>query len=115
MVGTPRGISTGVLMEMLTGIRCDIAELKAVQESMTASYQQFREAYSTEHVKVVIKAEAAHDRINSLEKRVNDLDMAVRPLIVWGKVFAFIASVLGASIIALIWSIVTNQVTIVIP
>jgi hypothetical protein len=52
------------------------------------------------------------ERLAQIEERVDGLEILVKP---WIRVLSVIAALLGATLIAFIWSILINQVSIVVP
>lgn len=55
------------------------------------------------------------ERIDELKTNLDGLKDSMRPLVSFYKVGIWVASVLGVSIIALIWSLITGQAQLVIP
>lgn len=118
----PITTNQGVLLERLEALRCDIAELRVVVDAQSKDYRDFREAYVKAHARVEGQAEAAHRRLDEheldhvqLEGDVRQLKEQLAPVVMWGKVVAFVGSAVMLSVIALIWSLITGQVHMVFP
>lgn len=117
---TPASPTNAVVIERIESLRSDLAEIKLSVQALSDNYQRFRESYIMEHNKIMSSVEQAHKRIDTLDVDMRKLEGSlaalkeqVQPLCVWGKVAAFIASVLGVSIIGLIWSMITGQVSLI--
>ena len=68
------------------------------------------------------KAEAAHNRLDYVEKRIELLEINIKKitdmmpsLVATNKVLIFIAGALGLSVVGLIWSLIIGQVQLVFP
>jgi DNA repair exonuclease SbcCD ATPase subunit len=107
--------SNEVIIERLTGLKEDLEKLNTVVTCLNENYQGFMTRYVQGHTEVEMKASAAHQRLDRLEPRLEGLEKAVAPLIMANKVIVWIAGVLGLSVIAMIWSVLTHQVQMVFP
>lgn len=105
-------------------MREDIAEIKHDVKSLNERQAEFERHYTGEHVKVAASAEAAHSRLDRLEPRVEKLEESLRcevqrirdalsPLTTQAKLIVWVASALGLSIIALLWSIIIGKAEVV--
>lgn len=118
----PGDASQGVVLERIESLRCDIAELRGAVDVLTRDYRNFREVYVGAHVTLDGKADAAHRRLDDhdkrhvgLEQEVEQLKNQLTPLVLWGKVVAFVGSAVMLSVIALIWSLITGQMRLIVP
>jgi len=109
------GDKTALIMEVLSSIKANLIDLKIGQDALAANYHQFRESYAGEYAKALVRTEEAQKQIDKLEKRMGDLELAVRPLVTWAKIAAWISSGMGLMIMALIWAILTHEVMLVVP
>jgi hypothetical protein len=112
----------GRMEEKVNGIISDLHEIKTSLDKLNLCYQNFQLDYTKAHVIVEQKAEAAHNRIDKhdeelekMKKNIEEMTKAISPLITQSKILAWGASILGASVIALIWGIITHTVVIAIP
>lgn len=111
-----------VILERIEAVKCDLAEVRGMISELTRDYRSFREAYTKENVPLSLQAAAAHRRLDEhkevhakLEVQVEELKKQLTPLVLWGKVVAFVGSAVMLSVIALIWSLITGQVHMVFP
>lgn len=115
--------NTAVLLERIEQVRGDIAELKAVMACFSTDTTTFRQSYIQQHVE--LKAEVgrvseatirAHKRIDDLEKQVQTIGEAVKPLIFQSKILTWAATVIGGAMIlgalSFLWAIATHQIVI---
>lgn len=111
-----------VILERIDAMRADVAELKGLFQQHTATQIAFERESAVVRADHESKLIAAHRRLDDLEKRdkersdqIDALRAAVQPLIYTNKILTWLAVLLGGSIVTLIISIVTHQVTIVVP
>ncbi len=118
-----------VIIERLDSIRGDIGELKAVLTEVNAWRNDFQAHYATAHAELDHKSNRAHLRVDEIERRAGELDRrteenmkairslenAIQPMIYTNRILAWLGGLLGVSMIALIWSIVIGQVSVVFP
>lgn len=116
----PQASNQAVLIERIETLRVDISELKQLMMTHIEAQEQDQRQYLREHAKVEASTVAAHRRLDDLEKLtaglVNDtkaLKDAIQPLIFANKILTWVGVLLGGSVVALIWSIITGQVTLV--
>lgn len=113
--GTNRVGSTEVIQERIASIATDLAEIKGSLKCISAQQTTFEKHYIAEHQKLVSKVEEHDKDIEKLIVQMNALEKAVTPLIAAHRILVWVASAVGLSIIALIWAIVTHQITLGIP
>ena len=118
----PLAESQGIVLERIESLRCDIAELRGAVDVLTRDYREFREVYVGAHVSLEAKAEAAHRRLDEhingqkdLENDVKQLKEQLAPVVLWGKIIGFVGSAVMLSIIALIWSLITGELRLIVP
>jgi hypothetical protein len=87
------------LVQVITDIRNELAEAKRSLGSVQVEHLARRDASVT----IV-------DRVDKLEGRVGGLERAVSPLVFSNKIVVWVATALGGSFVALIWSLITGVV-----
>jgi len=125
----PGGGASALLLQAVESLRCDIQELKAALNKHTDDEHRFRLDYEVRHADVINKASAAHTRMDGLEKittqntadiaknadAISKLDKSIQPLLFQSKIVGWFAITLAISVIGLVWSIITHQVTLTFP
>ena len=109
------GAQLAVLMERTEAIRSDTKEMVAKLKHLEQEMVEFREGYIIGHNEVVSAAKYNTVRLDKIEPRVDKLEGDVAPLKFGMKILSFIGAALGASIVALIWTMITGQVTVIFP
>ncbi len=111
-----------VLLERIENVRCDVQELGGLMRSHVDSQQKFEKDYVQAHTELDTKASSAHLRIDKIETSIatlsaqlGTLEKSVQPLVVMSKMLGWLAMLLGTSIVALIWGILTHQVQLIFP
>lgn len=91
----------------------DIKEINNSVKSLDESQRKFQLDYTEEHERVVNTANSAHKRIDEIytwkadtEKRIKAVEDALIAQRTMNKILVFISSVLGASVITYIWSLI---------
>ena len=102
-------------LEILTRVESGVQTTQATLQSLIVEYQK-------EHIRVVDMATSAHERIDRLEKDVSELTKCVQqmkdliqPVLFVNRILAWVLVAFGVSIIALIFAIITHQVSMVFP
>lgn len=120
--GQPSKNDTAVILERIDSLRDDIAEVKAGMSDVTSWRHEFEKRYEVAHNDIDHKANLAHQRIDEIKLKqeentaqIKALRDAIQPMIYTNKVLSFIGGTLGVSVIALIWAIMTGQVSLVFP
>ena len=118
----PSQISNAVLLEKINNVLKEVGDMAGDIKCNANDFAKFANEYAGAHVKVVERADNAHSRIDELNKRVDALDAAMKkltdsihPLIYTNKILTWLAGVLGVSIVALIWSIITHTLELTVP
>lgn len=111
----PTTPNSAVILERIDNLRADIADLKAQVSCLNESQFRFEKTYVEKHADVLQLASQANHRLDTLEPEVKELADSIKPLVFQSRIIAWLSVALGASVFALIWSIITHQVTIVIP
>lgn len=123
---TPSNATTpnsAVILERIEAVRGDIAEIKNTLACFSTDTTNFRQSYIQQHVE--LKAEVgrvneatirAHKRIDDLEKQVQTIGDAVKPLIYQSKILAWSSSLIGGALIlgalSFIWAVATHSIVI---
>ncbi len=118
----PNQPGNAVLLERIENVRCDVNALTSQIEKHIELRQEFLTAYTRAHTALEEKTLHAHGRIDKIEtqiglltNQVSALEKSIQPLVFMSKVLSWLSVVLGTSIVALIWGILTHQVTLVFP
>lgn len=111
---------TEVILERIERLGEGLREIASTVKEHNERERKFEQEYIKAHAELVNSTNNAHSRIADLkarveanEKAIDELQKAVQPLIQANKILTWLAILLGSSIIALIWMIITHQVTIV--
>ena len=111
-----------VLLERLDTLREDTKEIKQSVNCLDQNYRTFREEYTRGHVQVEASIDSAHTRLDKQEKRieliVNDyktLHELIQPMVFAYRILVGISSILGGSILLLVWLMITGQVQLLFP
>jgi hypothetical protein len=115
-----------VLLERVESLRTDTAEIKRQLEHLTVAFADRGAAHARENERVTNQATAAHRRLDIIEPKVDALEKMFRtdvqslkdligPLRFQASVVTWFGAILGASVITLIWMIITGQVQLVFP
>ena len=104
-----------VILERIDNLRSDIAELKTQVTCINDNQYRFEKTYVERHAEVVTMAEKNKERLDKLEPQVDRLIESIKPWVFQSRIIAWLAGIFGASVIALIWAIITHQVTIAAP
>lgn len=144
MADTPTNTNIRRLEERLNDIAQDVKELRTAIEKLSNGYSGSQMTYTREHaveeqalltskeqragfrleldaIKAAHKLEfdAMKLKVESLEDtntiKFADLAKLLEPLLLQSKIIHWVAAVLGASIIALIWAVLTHSVEIIRP
>lgn len=107
--------SIGVILERINDLRGDMRENKDQLECLSKEIEDFRLLYTSEHQRVAIQSEAAHRRLDEHEKRLKTIEATMPQLVMMGKILTFVGSAVVVSIVGLIWTIITHQVTLIFP
>lgn len=99
----------------LKHIQEDTTDIKACLRKLDKGFSDFKLEYTKEHQVVVNIAEQALGKTMENERKIDKLEQRLAPLIQANKIIAWVGAALGASVMGLIWAIITGQVQIVIP
>jgi hypothetical protein len=95
----------------------DLRDLKVSNAELAQAVRTLAETYKVEHVKVIKDVEAHERRIAALDDpeigKVTTLSKEIVPLMIAYRVMLFIFSILAASVVALIWGMLTHTITMV--
>ena len=118
----PQPTSNAVLLERIENIIEKVDELAGDIRCNNGEFVKFAREYAGAHTQVVNSTEQAHKRIDELKTRMDALELSVKkmtdsihPLIYTNKILTWLAGVLGVSIVALIWSIITHTLELTVP
>ena len=119
---TPTTTSNAVLLERIENVGSKVDDVANTLKEHNQREMAFSERYNVAHSQVVNSTNQAHIRIDDLDKQIkankeaiDQLRQAIQPLIYTNKILTWLAILMGGSIFALIWAILTHTVTIVIP
>lgn len=107
------GDDVGVVLEKISRIRDDIAEIKTAVDDLSDGQEAFVRKSIEEHT-ILGESAKKHDlTIIVHEKRITNLEQAIQPLIVMNKIVAAVGSILVVTIVAFVWALITHQVNVV--
>lgn len=113
------GDETAVLVERLKNVQDDLVKIDRGVCALNEKLSAFERSYLVEHAKVVNRADEAHAkltdhlrRIERLETSFEALSKMIQPLINTNKIVVWIGGALGLSVLGLVWSLLTGQVTL---
>ena len=111
-----------IILERVANLQEDVSGIKTDVGCLNKSYQAFQREYIKESAELSMKAVSSHRRLDvhetrltAIEDQMKEIRNALQPLIFTNKILAFVGVTLGASTIALIWSLVTGKAVMVIP
>lgn len=106
-----------VLLERLSNVQTDVSDIKATVKCIEKRETTFERQYIKENAAVVQRASEAHNRLDSVEqeqktqrKLITDLQKTIQPLVATNKIISWMGGILGASVLLLIWLLITGQV-----
>lgn len=101
----------------LASIEVVLERLNAVRDNVTDIKDTVIEIEKRQHAMIIAaaKVEDHEKRIAEVEKKVEMLWSSVQPVILMSKILGVVGTILAGSVIALIWSILTHQITFIIP
>ena len=106
----------------LDHVRDDVQEIKIDVKCLDQRQTDFEKIYVKEHQVVVdeakmaiTEARKAHQRIDQIDTTLQEFQKSMQPLVYTNKILSVIGGILAASVIALIWSLITNQVSLTFP
>jgi chromosome segregation ATPase len=112
----------GVILEKLNFVFDKIEKITNKIEGICSQQNAFIRDYIAQRAAVEQKAEAAHNRLDYVEKRIELLEVNIEKitdmmpsLMAMNKILIFIASAFGLSIVGLIWSLIIGQVQLIFP
>ena len=115
-------ISNAVLLEKINNVLKNVEDMSDDIRRNANEFTAFTKEYIGSHTLVVEDTKRAHVRIDELKKRMDayedalkELTESIRPLVFTNKILTWLAVLLGSSIVALIWSILTHTVELVTP
>jgi septal ring factor EnvC (AmiA/AmiB activator) len=111
-----------VILERIEGIRCDVAKLVNDLAGYAKAQNDFRVEYEQRHAALEKKVQAADSKVDEHEKDLKELkevvaklDATVKALAFQAKIVSWVGTMFGASMIALIWAILTHQIILGVP
>jgi len=115
-------ISNAVLLEKINNVLKNVEAMSSDIKCNANEFTAFAKEYVGSHTVVVEDTKRAHARIDELKKRMDafedalkELTESIHPLVFTNKILTWLAVLLGSSIVALIWSILTHTVELVAP
>ena len=119
---TPTPTSNAVLLERIENVIKKVDALASDIRCNAFDFTKFAKEYEGSHTQVVESDKQAHKRIDELKQRMDifesamkELTDSIHPLVFTNKILTWLAVLLGGSIVALIWSILTHTVELVAP
>jgi hypothetical protein len=113
---TPQqGVSNAVLLEKITNLQEDFNKMATAINCHLEAQIKFEQQSITQRTVLATRVDDHEKLITDLRIEINKLTKAVAPLIVTNRILSILGGVLMASVIALLWGILTNQVTLVFP
>lgn len=120
----PNPQTTAVIIERLDRIQGDICALQGQITKQDEDRHEFRELYIAEQVNARRDIDAAHvairenkaavdKRIEDHEREINILKDAVKPLVWQSRLMTAVLSILGGSVVLLIWQLLTGQAQVI--
>lgn len=106
--------SNAVLLERVNALQCDLQEINAEMRKFFDEIRKFQLSYTESHTALVLRVNQTDARLDALEKLVGKLTGDMNRIMPVYRAVTWIAAILGASVIALIWSLITGQATIVL-
>lgn len=118
-----------VLNERIVSMQVDLTEIKLAIQCMTANYDELERLYLVEHERLTGKVEITNRRLDDQSAKIDaeaqrvkvladqllQLEKSIQPLIVSNKILVWVGTLLGGSVILLIWMILTGQASVVFP
>ena len=105
----------GQLIERIDNVGEDVKEIKSTVNKMRDEARKVEKHCSERHIRTEGLVEGHEERIKENTRAIKALQDSVQPLVMMSKVLGFVATLLAASVIGLIWMIITHQVQIVFP
>lgn len=103
------------LLEVMARVENGVQTTQVTLQNLIVEYQR-------EHVRVIDMATSAHERIDHIELDVEKLTICVnqmkdviQPVLFVNKILAWVLVAFGGSVVALIWAIITHQVSLIMP
>jgi hypothetical protein len=110
--------SIDVILERITIMQQDITDIKI----LLAKNDEKLHAAMVDRIRLGQETHAAHRRLDEcqprrelMERDIQEIRDVMRPLITANKIMAYLASALMASVLGLVWGLITGQVQLVIP
>lgn len=105
----------GVILEKLDNLQGDVIDIKKILTCHVEEQKRFEQDTLTSRAVVNEKIIILHDQGNDHEKRLKSLEDIVKRLAITDAILRWAALVFMTSIVALIWGILTHQVTLGFP
>lgn len=103
----PAPVTNGVVLERIENMRCDVTEIKGDVKQLMGLPGQMSQANS--------RLDDHDAEIKELRKQMQTVRDAIQPLIQTNKMLAWLAGIIGVSIVSLIWMMIIGQVQVVFP
>lgn len=114
------GANVEVILERVEGLKADIGEVKVGMTCIGERQAAFEKVYILEHQKVVNETFNAKARLDGLDKSleehrklVEELRKVVQPLTTAYRILVWMGTILGGSVLVLVWMLITGEVRLV--
>lgn len=111
---TPAASPTNaVIIERLERIQADVCAINARMERQEKERADFRESYLLGHAEIESIAKGTASQVAKHQQQIDALEEMVKPLVWQSRVITAVVSVLGGSVILLIWQLLTGQAQVI--
>lgn len=111
----PTQPNMGVIMEKVANIQTDVSDIKTLLTCHVDAQTKFEQETVSSRLVAAEKMTAVQAKVDDHEKRLIGLEDIVRKLAITDAILRWVAVILMTSVIALIWGVVTHQVTLGFP
>lgn len=108
-------INTGVILEKIENIQCDVGEIKTLLTNHVDAQIKFEAETLSNREVAKERMGALQAKVGNHEDRLEKVEKIVGRLAITDAILRWVALILMGSVITLIWGILTNQVTVNFP
>lgn len=102
-------ISNAVLAEKIDNLQVSLDRMEKSIDKLDGEQRQSELDAIRDNTRIENKADAANVRIDKMAVKVSSIEMELPSLIIAYRIMATVGSVLGISVIGLIWALITGQ------